>query len=142
MTVVEKDVNSLKTAVDDLKNDVNDLQVRVSVLSEDVNIIKSDVSSLRLNFVDGFICLFLLISLGFANNSVSSQNMERRMEATRLEDIKRMEATRLEDIKRMEAIRLEDIKRTENNRGIDRWLMFAIALLPLVGPIASKTLKL
>jgi hypothetical protein len=142
LTVVEKDVNSLKTAVDDLKNDVNDLQVRVSVLSEDVNIIKSDVSSLRLNFVDGFICLFLLISLGFANNSVSSQNMERRMEATRLEDIKRMEATRLEDIKRMEAIRLEDIKRTENNRGIDRWLMFAIALLPLVGPIASKTLKL
>ena len=84
MTVVEKDVNSLKTAVDDLKNDVNDLQVRVSVLSEDVNIIKSDVSSLRLNFVDGFICLFVLISLGFANNSVSSQNMERRMEATRL----------------------------------------------------------
>lgn len=142
MTVVEKDVNSLKTAVDDLKNDVNDLQVRVSVLSEDVNIIKSDVSSLRLNFVDGFICLFVLISLGFANNSVSSQNMERRMEATRLEDIKRMEATRLKDIERMEAIRLEDIKRTENNRGIDRWLMFAIALLPLVGPIASKTLKL
>ena len=131
MTVVEKDVNSLKTAVDDLKNDVNDLQVRVSVLSEDVNIIKSDVSSLRLNFVDGFICLFLLISLGFANNSVSSQNMERRMEATRLEDIKRVEATRL-----------EDIKRTENNRGTDRWLVFAIALLPLVGPIASKTLKL
>ena len=131
MTVVEKDVNSLKTAVDDLKNDVNDLQVRVSVLSEDVNIIKSDVSSLRLNFVDGFICLFVLISLGFANNSVSSQNMERRMEATRLEDIKRVEATRL-----------EDIKRTENNRGTDRWLVFAIALLPLVGPIASKTLKL
>lgn len=54
------------------------------------------------------------------------------MEATRLEDIERMKATRLEDNERMEAIRLEDIKRMENNRGIDRWVMFAIALLPLV----------
>jgi hypothetical protein len=55
--------------------------------------------SQRKNFVNGFIVLF---SLGIANSAVQSQNMERRMEATRLEDIERMATTRFEDIQRME----------------------------------------
>ena len=135
MNVVEKSVERLSTTVDSITSDVKDLQVRVSVLAENVDTIKSDVSSLastqRQNFVNGFISLFLLISLGLATNSVSSQNMERRMEATRLKDIQRMEATRLEDIELM-----------KNNRGVDRMVMFAIAILPLLGPIVSKTLNL
>ena len=145
MTVVEKSVERLSTTVDSITSDVKDLQVRVSVLTENVNTIKSDVSSLastqRQKFVNGFISLFLLISLGLATNSVSSQNMERQMKATRLDDIERMEATRLEDIERMEATRLEDIERMKNNRGVDRMVMFAIAILPLLGPIVSKTLN-
>eukprot|EP01036_Dinobryon_divergens_P031328 gene31328-40704_t len=138
LTVVEKDVETLKADVSTLKADVATLKVDVSVLKSGVSSIKSDISTLKVdvsvlrqNFVEGFIALFLLISFGFANSSVSSQNMERRVKANWLAAIERMEANRLFD---------QNV--VKENRRVDRIFMFAVALISLLSPYAVTKLNL
>ena len=138
LTVVEADVSALKadvsvlkTDVSVLKTDVSVLKTDVSVLKTDVSILKTDVTALKANFVNGFMALFILISVGFAGSAVRSQQMGREMEASMV----RMEATRRAD-------RLFDQNVVKGNRSVDRVFMLTITLVSLVGPFVLKNLNL
>ena len=135
LTVVEADVSALKADVSVLKTDV-------SVLKTDVSILKTDVTALKANFVNGFMALFILISMGFAGSAVRSQQMGREMEASMV----RMEATRradrLFDQNVAKDNRTFDQNVVKGNRSVDRVFMLTITLVSLVGPFVLKNLNL
>ena len=131
LTVVEADASALKADVSVLKTDVSVLKTDVSVLKTDVSALKTDVTALKANFVNGFMALFILISVGFAGSAVRSQQMGREMEASMV----RMEATRRAD-------RLFDQNVVKGNRSVDRVFMLTITLVSLVGPFVLKNLNL
>jgi hypothetical protein len=124
LTVVESDVSALKADV--------------SVLKADVSILKTDVTALKANFVNGFMALFILISIGFAGSAVRSQEMERKMTASMV----RMEATRLADRLYDRNLakdnRTFDQKVVKDNRSVDRGFMLIITIISLLGPFVLK----
>ena len=135
LTVVEADVSALKADVSVLKTDVSVLKTDVSVLKTDVSVLKTDVTALKANFVNGFMALFILISVGFAGSAVRLQQMGREMEATRRAD-------RLFDQNVAKDNRTFDQNVVKGNRSVDRIFMLTITLVSLVGPFALKNLNL